>query len=90
MEVVSIEKETFDKMMSELDALYEEMNLLYETYKEKSLEQWLDNQDVCNILSISKRTLQTYRDRGKLPYIQIEHKMYYRAKDVENLLNKTV
>ena len=34
-------------------------------------------------VGISKRTLQTYRDRGLLPYSQINHKIYYRTEDVE-------
>jgi DNA-binding transcriptional MerR regulator len=38
---------------------------------------------VCEKLGISKRTLQTYRDRGLLPYSQINHKIYYRTEDVE-------
>ena len=38
---------------------------------------------MCEKLGISKRTLQTYRDRGLLPYSQINHKIYYRTEDVE-------
>ncbi|MCE8447095.1 DNA-binding protein [Phocaeicola dorei] len=37
-------------------------------------------------LNISLRTLQTFRDTGKLPYSQINHKMYYKTEDVESLL----
>lgn len=43
----------------------------------------MDGADVCEKLGISKRTLQTYRDRGLLPYSQINHKIYYRTEDVE-------
>ena len=46
-------------------------------------EDELDGADVCEKLGISKRTLQTYRDRGLLPYSQINHKIYYRTEDVE-------
>ena len=38
---------------------------------------------MCEKLGISKRTLQTYRDRGLLPYSQINHKIYYQTEDVE-------
>ena len=31
-------------------------------------EQWLDNEAVCRRLGISKRTLQSYRDTGKIPF----------------------
>ena len=32
------------------------------------------------------RTMQTYRDTGKLPYSQINNKIYYKASDVETFL----
>jgi hypothetical protein len=55
--------------------------------KEKSIEnEWLDNQDVCQILKISKRTLQSYRDNGVLPYSQFGNKIYYRASDIKKHL----
>ena len=46
----------------------------------------MDNQDVCLRLNISPRTLQTLRDTGKLAYSQIQHKIYYKAEDVEKLV----
>jgi len=54
---------------------------------EKGMSQWLDNQDVCQTLNISPRTLQTFRDNGTLAYSQIQHKIYYKAEDVENMLH---
>ena len=48
---------------------------------------WLDNQDVCPILNISPRTLQTLRDNGMLAYSQINRKVYYKPKDVERILH---
>ena len=47
---------------------------------------WLHNGDVYRLLSISKRTLQHYRDTGVLPFTQIGHKCYYKREDVERLL----
>jgi CBS domain containing-hemolysin-like protein len=45
-------------------------------------ELLLDNQDICLMLNISKRTLQRYRTSGKLPFRRIEQKTYYRESDV--------
>lgn len=47
---------------------------------------WIDNQDVMQTLHISKRTLQTYRDNGTLPYSKVQGKFYYKVSDVEELL----
>ena len=63
---------------------------------DKRLGEWLDrsnlfacqskNQDVCQILNISPRTLQTLRQNGTLAYSQIEHKVYYKPEDVERII----
>ena len=39
-----------------------------------NVEGWLDNEDSCKHLIISKCTLQSYRDVGKIPYSMIGHK----------------
>ena len=46
-----------------------------------------DNQDVCRMLNISPRTLQTLRDNGTLSYSQINHKTYYRPEDVQRIVS---
>lgn len=51
----------------------------------------MDSQDVCLLLNVTKRTLQTYRDKKQLPYTSIGGKFFYRESDVaEYLKNKTV
>lgn len=37
-------------------------------------EGWLDNEALCKYLIISKCTLQSYRNVGKIPYSMIGHK----------------
>jgi len=51
-------------------------------------EIWLDIQEACQSLKISKRTLQSYRDNGILPFSQIGGKIYFRATDIEEHLNR--
>ena len=59
----------------------------HEAFGEKCKHtDWLHNGDVCQLLNISKRTLQHYRDTGVLPFSQIGHKCYYKREDVEKLL----
>ena len=89
MGIVNIESRTFEAMVNRFDALEKKMNSLH-SEQDKSLKKWLDNQDVCLILNISKRTLQTYRDNGTLPYSQINHKIYYKPEDIEQLTRKSV
>ena len=83
MEIVSIEKKTFEMMLASFNVLSEKVAALRRKSDGGRLERWMDGADVCEKLGISKRTLQTYRDRGLLPYSQINHKIYYRTEDVE-------
>lgn len=86
MEIVTVEASAFEAMMVGFETFAERMETLCRTHGDKGVKKWLDNQEVCQLLSISKRTLQTYRDNGTLPYSQIGHKMFYKPDDVERVL----
>ena len=88
MEIINIEKSTFDAMVAKFKIFVDRVDVICRQVGDKSLQKWLDNQDVCQILNISKRTLQAYRDNGILAYTQINHKMFYRPQDVEELICK--
>lgn len=83
MEIVTIEKKTFEEMKSRFNQFSEHLRQLCSRYRPLEKMNWLDNADVCEKLNVSKRTLQTYRDGGLLAYSQINHKIYYRLEDVE-------
>ena len=87
MEIINIEARTFEAMTTQFEQFAKRVEELC-VHKDKSLQKWLDNQEVCLLLNISKRTLQTYRDNGTLPYSQIGHKVYYKPEDVERVLNQ--
>ena len=87
MKIINIEARVFETMAIRFEQFAKRIETL--CYRDdKSLQKWLNNQDVCQLLNISKRTLQTYRDNGILPFSQIGHKMYYRPEDVERVLNQ--
>ena len=56
------------------------------TRAENFKESWIDGQDVMLALNISKRTLQSLRDKGILPFSRINGKFYYKVADLEKLL----
>ena len=51
-------------------------------------EIYLSGEDVCQLLHISKRTLQQYRDDKILPYIQIGGKIIYKESDILTILEQ--
>ena len=96
MEIVSIERSTYEvidfvaslveELLTNFNRFVAQMKEMASRGKEKRLGEWLDNQDVCQILNISPRTLQTLRNNGTLAYSQIERKVYYKPEDVKRIL----
>jgi len=86
MDIVNIEAGTFEAMLSKFESFAKRMEHLCRQNGDRDISEWLDNQDVCLLLKISPRTLQTLRDNGTLAYTQISHKTYYKPADVEKIL----
>lgn len=86
MEVVTIEKDTFEEIrqeICEIDSLAEDLLKKFKPAR----AQWLDCENVCLMLNISKRTLQNYKDQKIIPYTRISRKSYFKFSDIENFLN---
>ena len=86
MEVVTIERSTYEELLTSFNSFVAQMKEMASRGKDKRLGEWLDNQDVCQILNVCPRTLQTLRDNGTLAYSQIERKIYYKPEDVKRIL----
>lgn len=69
----------FDMQDKKLDKMSKRQNLL-------DGELLLDNQDLCQLLNVSKRTLQRYRSTGELPFQTLYHKTYYKESDVHTFI----
>ncbi len=84
MQVVTMQSEAFQELVKKLDNIQNRLDA-----KEKQpKEVWLDNQEFLQLLKISKRTAQHYRDSGLISFSQVGAKIYYRLSDVEQLLQK--
>jgi len=85
MEIIVIEKRTFEQMIQAFASFVNQIKEL--CHKGQNNSEWLNNNEVCELLKISKRTLQSYRDNGTIPFSQIGHKCYYRIVDIEQFIN---
>ncbi len=83
MEIVVIEKATFERMLSGFEDFAKKVERLCREHEDFGEREWLDSDDVCRLLGISPRTLQTMRENGTLAYSKISHKVYYRPEDVK-------
>lgn len=87
MKVIIMDSEVYKSLIGKLTTI--------EHYiKQKEIEakighiSWIDNETVCKMLQISRRTLQRYRSNGLLPYTIVGKKVYYPLKDVEQFIRK--
>ena len=88
MDVITIESSAFAQIMAKLKSLEDKFIELKDKAENPLKDRWLDNQEMMQILKISRRTLQTYRDEKVIPFSQVGSKIYYKAADVEKFLKK--
>jgi len=84
MQVVMMESEAYHNLIDRLDRI--EKYVIKVTERQTALDDedvWLDNEQVCQLLDVSARSLQRYRSDGKLPYQMYGKKCRYRLSDVE-------
>ena len=78
--------EAYQHLIDKIDAIAGSIN--HKQNQNPLTDKWLDIQEVCLLLKISKRTLQSYRDNGILPFSQVSGKIYFKASDIEEHLEK--
>ena len=79
MEIVSIEKKTFEMMLASFNALSEKVAALRRKSDGGRLERWLTGEEVCG-------QLQSLRDRRLIGYSQMNRRFYYRPEEVRRLI----
>ena len=85
MEIITLECESFQRLIDKLDQVHQELVKLQDPKKQLSKE-WIDTYDVCHVLNISRRTLTKYLSQGRLNYSKIEGKNFFKLQDVEQFL----
>ena len=89
MELITKDHEVTQKLFLIIHRLKAEIESISITCRPSMYgEVYLDHEQVCKILHVSKRTLQSYRNDGFLPYIQLPGKVIYKESDIQNLLEE--
>jgi hypothetical protein len=76
-----------EKLSQKLDVIGKDLKSLINTNEVFDKEEkLLDNQDLCLMLHICKRTLQRYRSEAGLPFLKYGQKIYYKVSDVREFV----
>lgn len=84
MEAIILTSEQFDTLKASIEEI--KRNLTKPTSSNEVV--FIDNQEFIDLMKISPRTAQKWRDDGVIAFSQIGNKIYYRMKDVQLLLDK--
>jgi len=82
MEAVILTAEQYDDLVKRMEDIKSAVS-----QKQNSENIFLDNQQFLQLMNISKRTAQSWRDEGIISFSQVGSKIYYRMSDVKKLLD---
>jgi hypothetical protein len=87
-----IDKEHFEAWMERIMARFSRLDkTLDKMGQHRNMldgELLFDNQDLCQLLHVSKRTLQRYRSSGELPFHTLYQKTFYKESDVHTFIRE--
>ncbi|NDV79435.1 helix-turn-helix domain-containing protein [Dysgonomonas sp. 511] len=84
MDIVNGKSEEVISFFSALGKMLDNIQLALKN-RASNDNRLLTSKEVCKLLCISPRTLQEWRNTGKIPFIKIGGKVLYRRKDIESL-----
>ena len=77
-------KEQYDRIQHKLDKIAGDF-----IYSRQLPEQmFVDNPKFMELMGISQKTAQAWRDKGTISYSQVGNKIYYRISDIKELLDR--
>ena len=84
--IMYLDKENFEAWMERIMDRFDHTDKALEKLNKRDNmlegERLYDNQDICQLLNISKRTLQRYRSSEELPF----HSIYYKESDIHTFI----
>ena len=86
-ELINKDNEWIIHFMGSLDRLLDSFEHLTANYRPTlNGERFFTDKEVSARLKVSRRTLQDYRNEGRIAYIQLGGKILYRESDIERML----
>ena len=85
MTTLEVNLPALDQILSRLEVIESKVESIQ---KKKSItEEWISNPEAAEMLRVTPRTLQNYRDNGILPFSQVGSKIYYKVSDLKKHLD---
>jgi excisionase family DNA binding protein len=86
-ELITMKAERIASFFKLLDRMLDGIENLVKNHKPTlNGERYLTDREVSTHLKVSRRTLQDYRNEGRIPYCQLGGKILYRESDIQKVL----
>lgn len=89
MDVITVDSAVWRELTGKIDNI----DLFIRENAERSLpleEMWVDSNDVCEYLSISDRTLQRLRSKGRITYSKVGKRCYYTLAEIRRTMEARI
>ncbi len=86
MNVITVDSEAFKSLKAQLERIEAKTACVPQPPE----NTWLDNQEMCQLLKVTTRSLQNYRDQELIPFTHIGGKIFYRQSDVFKVLEENL
>ncbi len=88
-QLITRDNERVTRFFKSLDRMLDGIENLVKNHKPTlGGERYLTDREVAARLRLSRRTLQDYRNEGRIPYYQLGGKLLYRESDIQRLLDE--
>ena len=77
-------KEQYDRIQRKLDKIAGDF--IYS--RQLPEDMFIDNPKFMEVMGISQKTAQAWRDKGTISYSKVGNKIYYRISDIKELLER--
>lgn len=84
--VVIVDEHLFNKLMGKIDHLNDKIDNISVAKNDGFKDRWYVTEEVCKLLNVSRRTLQTMRDNKVIAFKKTGRKIYYKASEIEAYL----
>ncbi|MCD7930170.1 MAG: helix-turn-helix domain-containing protein [Tannerellaceae bacterium] len=87
--LITRDNKRISSFLKSLDQMLDDIENLTKNYRPVlGGERYLTDKEVANILKISRRSLQNYRNERRIPYCMLGGKILYRESDIQRLLDE--
>lgn len=84
MDTMVFTKDQFEEFITSIENLFAKL----ERKVIKHQKNFIDNKTFLEMMGVSQRTGQAWRDEGKVAFSQVGNKIYYKMEDIEKFIEE--